>query len=87
MSIFDVIRYSNTDLDSEEELSKLPDGLFRAYQYAAYDHFGSSLKDVIHKYSMEYQYNVMAIKWSLGNDKLKQQLFKKVLRQWNNESI
>ena len=84
MSLFDVIRYSNTDLDSEEELSKLPIELFRMYQSAAYAYYNN--EDILNnamKDPLSYQIQYLAI-WSGTR---KQLIFKKVLKEYNNEPI
>src|ERR1035437_8157872 len=40
MSLFDFIQYSGTDLNSKEELSKLPPNLFKEYRTAAFAYYG-----------------------------------------------
>jgi len=83
MSLFDVIRYSNTDLDSLEELSDLPVDLFEAYQYAAYAHFGNSrVLETIREDSMRQQVGYLACTWSGDTDHSKYDIFKKVLEKY-----
>ena len=91
MSLFDVLKYTGTNLDSEEELSKLPIELFRLYQSAAYEHYGlqDSLCRVL-KDPLSTQIRYLAAKWnadSYVSYVSKQLIFNKVLKEYNNDYI
>lgn len=86
MSLFDVLKYSGTDLDSVEELSKLPRGLFNAYRKAAYNHYGT--EECPSLYPLSEEIAGMADDWCDDVCRnIKQIIFNRVLKEWNDESI
>jgi hypothetical protein len=80
MSLFDVIRYGDIDLNSRDEIANLPPDIFAAYQRASYAYFhtGDMLLDIIENHSLESQASYLAVKWMEDNH-LKYPIFKKVL--------
>ena len=83
MSLFDILKYGNTDLNNSEELSKLPLDLFTMYQEAAYNHFNNS--DVLEnarKDDIVSQYQYMSVGWHTDQKYLKSVIFNKVLNEY-----
>jgi hypothetical protein len=85
MSLFDIIKYSSTDLDSEEELSNLPEDLRRLYAaevhsevYLAFGHR--------HAVFEHYSINTMA-NWETISGKPKRVTFMRALRKYSNDDI
>lgn len=86
MSLFVVIKYSGTDLDSERALDDLPDELFEMYRIAAYTHFGNQLN--MWRVPRDEQISGMASSWAEQDDvdagyHVKQLIFNKVLKEYD----
>ncbi len=85
MSLFDVIRYTNTNLGSTEELSKLPAEFFKLY-------WTKSIYGYVDSWQIEHDKDIQ-IQWlviwynSEGYRTEQISRFKAVLKEYNNEPI
>ncbi len=83
MSIFDVIKYNNIDLDDNEELLKLPKELIKLYWIAAnFSCFHDWTVNFLSKTDMCYS---LSVAWAFLEDK--KVIYDKVLKEYNNESL
>lgn len=89
MSLFDVIRYQGTNLDSIEELRKLPQSLYEDYRYASHRYFGNIASPEQYAY---FGVEGMAIDWNDHSDyginhnrsyATKQKIFNQVLKEYD----
>lgn len=85
MSLFDIIRYTGTDLCSESELRKLPIILFCNYERAVYHYYYPDDIFVIEK--TDHKYMIMA-NWA-QNCKIgfPESIFNEELRKYSDEYI
>ena len=82
MSLFDVIKYSGTDLNSRAELEALPEELFGLYRIAAFKYYGALCSMTSARGD---RIEGMA-EWIEG-DIIKRAIFDKTLKEWNNELV
>lgn len=85
MSLFDVIKYNDIDLNSIEDLHKLPLDLFSAYRRAAFLHYNNPYYSV-ENFDLEATIKGMAEDWTDYSDDttvIKRKIFDKVLREYN----
>jgi hypothetical protein len=80
VSLFDVIKYSSTDLDSEEELDTLPEDLLRLYIAEVHTDIGFT------HWFEPYTTYTMA-NWDTISGKPKRVTFMRALRKYNNDDI
>ncbi len=80
MSLFDIIKYSNTDLS---ELRDLPDELFNLYFSKSWAYFHGSTPAYL---TTPSKHNILW-RWNYYASDLQTQHFKEALSEYNNESV
>ena len=80
MSLFDILRYGNVDLDSEVELDKLPEELLQYYRDEVWNTSTRPHNNFV------YSTNEMAA-WSTISSKPKHLTFDRALKKYSNDNI
>ena len=93
MSLFDFLKYSSTNLNSESELSSLPPNLYKEYRRAAYAYFGNvAEEDAVNvffnvegmaRYWHSQEEGFDANSFRVRSDIIKQTIFNKVLKDYD----
>ena len=83
MTVFDYIKYSSTDLDSEEELDVLPGRLLQLYN----DEVHAMAKQVWQDSPYERYTTRFMARWRHIGDESKQSVFLRALKKYSNDLI
>ena len=80
MSLFDVIKYSGTDLNSKEELLNLPEGIFMMYREVAFAFYNREPPP-----SCDNDMSIEGMIIWEEMEEIKQRIFKTALTNYNSD--